>query len=157
MEQKLKNTESTLTNVIETLHDSHKGFADIGEHLQDATAKRFFLEESLTRQQFAGELENELIRLGKHDASIEGKIGGTTAGAIHRTWGDLKAKLGGGDHSLLETAEAGEDEAKKAYEKALQEKGIPADLQDILRKQQAHVIASHDKVKALRDAKKAAA
>ena len=123
MEQKLKNTESTLTDVIETLHDSHKGFADIGEHLKDATAKRFFLEESLTRQQ----------------------------------WGDLKAKLGGGDQSLLETAEAGEDEAKKAYEKALQEKGIPADLQQILRKQQAHVIASHDKVKALRDAKKAAA
>ena len=138
MEQKLKNTESTLTDVIETLHDSHKGFADIGEHLKDATAKRFFLEESLTRQQFAGELENELVRLGQHDASIDGK-------------------LGGGDQSLLETAEAGEDEAKKAYEKALQEKGIPADLQQILRKQQAHVIASHDKVKALRDAKKAAA
>ena len=102
-------------------------------------------------------LENELVRLGKHDASIDGKIGGTTAGAIHRTWGDIKAKLGGGDHALLETAEAGEDEAKKAYEKALQEKGIPADIQDILRKQQAHVIASHDKVKALRDAKKVAA
>lgn len=157
MAETLKNTESVLKDVIETLHDSHKGFADIGEHLQDATAKRFFLQESLTRQQFAGELENELVRLGQKDASVDGKIGGTTAGAFHRTWGDLKAKLGGGDHSLLETAEQGEDVAKKAYETALQEKGIPLDLQETLRKQQAHVLASHDKVKAMRDAKKAAA
>jgi uncharacterized protein (TIGR02284 family) len=156
METKLKNTESTLTDVIETLHDSHKGFADIGEHLKDAAAKRFFLEESLMRQQFAGELEGELQRMGEKDVTKDGKIGGTTAGAMHRTWGDLKAHLGGGDHGLLETAESGEDAAKKAYEKALEEKDIPAPIRDILRRQQAHVIASHDKVKAMRDAKKAA-
>jgi len=156
MEEKLKHTESTLKDVIETLHDSHKGFADIGEHLKDTSAKRFFLEESLTRQQFAGELEAELVRLGDKDASGEGKIGGTTAGAMHRTWGDIKAKLGGGDHTLFETAEAGEDVAKKAYEKALEEKHLPLDIQEILRRQQSHVIASHDKVKALRDSKKAA-
>jgi uncharacterized protein (TIGR02284 family) len=156
MEAKLKHTESVLTEVIESLHDAHKGFTDVGENLKDATAKRFFLDESLKRQQFAGELEAELVRMGQKDASRDGKIGGTTAGAIHRVWGDLKAKLGGGDHGLLETAEAGEDAAKQAYEKALEEKNVPADLRDILRKQQAHVIASHDKVKALRDAKKAA-
>ena len=40
---------------------------------------------------------------------------GTTAGTLHRVWGDLKAKLGGGDHTLLETAEQGEDVAKEAY------------------------------------------
>ncbi len=156
METKLKNTESTLKDVIETLHDSHKGFADIGEHLQDPAAKKFFLEESLVRQQFAGELTGELQRLGEKDVTKEGKIEGTTAGALHRTWGDLKAKLGGGDHTLLETAESGEDAAKAAYAKALEEKDVPAPLKETLRRQQAHVIASHDKVKAMRDAKKAA-
>jgi uncharacterized protein (TIGR02284 family) len=52
-------------------------------------------------------------------------IGGAATGAIHRTWADLKASLGGGDHSLLETAEQGEDAAKKAYREALEERDLP--------------------------------
>ena len=60
---------------------------------------------------------------GVHDI----KESGTASGAIHRTWADIKAKLGGGDHTLLETAEAGEDNAQKAYKDAL-EKELPLKL-----------------------------
>jgi uncharacterized protein (TIGR02284 family) len=155
-EQALKHTESTLTDVIESLHDSHKGFADIAEHLKDPRPKDFLLKESLVRQQFAGELADELRRMGEHDAVKDGKIGGTAGGAMHRAWGDLKAKLGGGDHSLLETAEQGEDAAKGAYKKALEESHLPGNVRQILTRQQGHIQMSHDKVKAMRDAKKAA-
>lgn len=34
--------------------------------------------------------------------------------ALHRTWRDIKAPLGGGDHTLLETAEEGEDAGSQA-------------------------------------------
>jgi uncharacterized protein (TIGR02284 family) len=78
--------------------------------------------------------------------------GGTASGAVHRTWGELKGKLGGSDHTLLDTAEQGEDVAKKAYEEALKVSGIPASITTILRKQQPHIQQSHDKVKAMRDA-----
>ena len=98
---KNKAMETVLLDLIRTLEDSQKGFADIGEHLKDITLKRFFLAESLKRANFRAELENELHRAGMADV----KEGGTVAGALHRTWGDLKAKLGGGDHGLLETAE----------------------------------------------------
>src|SRR5580658_2551122 len=106
---KNKETERVLLDVIKTLLDSQKGFADIGEHLKDDTLKRYFLAESLKRASFRGELEEILHQNGVHDI----KESGTTAGTLHRVWGDLKAKLGGGDHTLLETAEQGEDEAKK--------------------------------------------
>ena len=76
---------------------------------------------------------------------------GTTAGAVHRTWGDLKAKLGGGDHTLLETAEQGEDAAKKAYKEALEQE-LPLPLHQLLSEQQAHILTSHDYVKSHRDA-----
>jgi uncharacterized protein (TIGR02284 family) len=82
--------------------------AEIGEHLKDETLKRYFLAESLKRASFRGELENELHRHGVHDVHETG----TAAGAVYRAWGELKAKLGGGDHTLLVTAEEGEDEAK---------------------------------------------
>ena len=139
--------EKVLLDVIKSLQDGQKGFADIGEHLKDDTLKRYFLAESLKRANFRAELENELHRAGMADV----KEGGSVTAAIHRTWGDLKAKLGGGDHTLLETAEQGEDVAKKAYKDAL-EKPLPDPIRRLLTEQQAHIQTSHDYVRNARDA-----
>ena len=143
---KNKEMESVLLDVIKSLQDGQKGFADIGEHLKDETLKRYFLAESLKRANFRADLENELHRAGMADV----KESGSVAGALHRSWGDLKAKLGGGDHALLETAEQGEDQAKKAYKDAL-EKDLPLPVRSLLSEQQAHILTSHDYVKAHRD------
>ena len=78
-----------LNSLINTLLDSQKAFADIGEHLKDETLKRYFLAESLKRASFRGDLEEVLHQNGVHDI----KESGTAAGAIQRAWGDLKAKL----------------------------------------------------------------
>lgn len=138
---------NTLTKtVIEVLNDGARGFADIGEHLKDPSAKSFFLQESGTRAKFAAELSAA--------AGVAEDVGGTAAGSVHRVWGDLKAKLGGGDHTLLETAEQGEDAAKKAYKEALESSDITGAVREVLVKQHPSIQASHDKVKALRDATK---
>jgi uncharacterized protein (TIGR02284 family) len=139
--------QRALNSLISTLLDSQKGFADIGEHFKDETLKRYFLAESLKRASFRGDLEEILHQNGVHDI----KESGTTTGAIHRVWGDLKVKLGGGDHTLLETAEQGEDEAKKAYADALNQE-LPLPIRQLIAEQQAHVLASHDFVKSHRDA-----
>src|ERR1700735_2334391 len=123
---KNKEMERVLLEVITTLQDGQKGFADIGEHLKDETLKRYFLAESLKRASFRADLEAELHRAGVHDV----KDSGSVAGALHRTWGDLKAKLGGGDHTLLETAEQGEDDAKKTYKAAL-EQDLPMPIRQL--------------------------
>jgi len=136
-----------LKSVINTLQDSQKGFADIGEHLKDESLKRYFLAESLKRASFRGDLEEILHQNGVHDI----KETGTTTGALRRVWGDLKAKLGGGDHALLETAEQGEDEAKKAYKEALNQ-NLPLPVRQLLADQQAHILISHDFVRTHRDA-----
>jgi uncharacterized protein (TIGR02284 family) len=109
--------------------------------------KRYFLAESLKRAEFRGELESELHRAGIVDI----KESGSTAGAFHRAWGELKAKLGGGDHALLETAEQGEDEAKKAYKDALEHE-LPLPVRQLLTTQQEHVINAHNYVRDHRDA-----
>ncbi len=136
-----------LKSVINTLQDTQKGFADIGEHLKDESLKRYFLAESLKRASFRGDLEEILHQNGVHDI----KETGTTTGALRRVWGDLKAKLGGGDHALLETAEQGEDEAKKAYKEALNQ-SLPLPVRQLLADQQAHILISHDFVRNHRDA-----
>ena len=146
-ESKNSEMEKVLRSLINTLQDSQKGFADIGEHLKDETLKRYFLAESLKRANFRGELENELHRHGVADVNETGTVGGT----VHRVWGDLKAKISSGDHTLLATAEQGEDVAKKAYADALQQE-LPLPLHQLLSEQQAHVLTSHDYVRDHRDA-----
>jgi uncharacterized protein (TIGR02284 family) len=144
-----KDVINTLHDVIESLIDGQEGFQKIGDHLKDETLKKYFLAESLKRSQFRGELETLLHSKGDRDP----KESGSVSGAIHRTWGDLKAHFGGGDHTLLETAEQGEDAAKKAYKDAL-EKELPLQVKQLLTTQYAHIQKSHDYVKAARDSRK---
>ena len=143
---KNKEMERVLLEVITTLQDGQKGFADIGEHLKDDTLKRYFLAESLKRASFRADLEAELHRAGVRDV----KDSGSASGALHRAWADVKASLGGGDHTLLVSAEAGEDDAKATYKDAL-EQDLPLPIRQLLTDQQAHVLTSHDYVKRHRD------
>ena len=145
----LKETEDTLRSVIESLIDGQEGFQKIGDELKDETLKRYFLAESLKRASFRGELETILHQEGIHDI----KESGSANGAAMRVWATLKHKLGGGDHTLLETAEQAEDEAKQAYEDALQH-DLPLPVRQILVTQSAHIDASHDYVKVARDSRK---
>ena len=140
--------EETIYSLIEILIDGQQGFQKIGDEVKDPVLKVYFLNESLRRAEFRGQLETLLRDQGVHDIKEKGTAGGT----IRRTWAELKVKLGGGDHSLLETAEQGEDAAVHAYEDALANTELPLPVRQALSSQNAHIQASHDYVKAARDA-----
>jgi uncharacterized protein (TIGR02284 family) len=146
------NAISVVENLIETNKDGQKGYQDAATHVKRADLKTYFNEESLERSRFAGELESELVRLGKPDK----KVSGSASAAMHRAWIDTKVALGGGDKTILESVEKGEDNAKDTYQKALSGT-LPGNLTEIIRRQAASVQQAHDKVKMLRDTAKAAA
>jgi uncharacterized protein (TIGR02284 family) len=148
MSENLKKTEDNLRELIEVLRDGHQGFIELEKNLKDPEARKLFREETLVRAGFAAELENELHHFGVKDVKVSDS---STAGKMHRAWGELKSRLGGGDHALLATAEQGEDDAKHAYEKALASEDFPLPLKEILLRQQRHILTAHDRVKALRD------
>jgi len=142
---------SVIENLIETCKDGQKGYQEAAAHVKRSDLKTYFNEQSLERSRFAGELEVELIRLGKPDKKVFGSVGG----ALRRAWIDTKVSLGGGDKTILESVEAGEDNAKEAYEKAVTG-DLPENIAQIVRRQAASVERAHDKVKNLLDAAKAA-
>lgn len=79
----------------------------------------------------------------------------TTSGKIYRAWMDVKAVFTGHDrHTVLANCEAGEDAAQRAYKTALEDEDLPAYLREMVSEQQATLRASHDQIKALRDANK---
>jgi uncharacterized protein (TIGR02284 family) len=145
------NAISVVENLIETCKDGQKGYQDAAEHVKRADLKTYFNEQSMERGRFAQELQPELARLGKPDK----KVSGSVSAAMHRAWIDTKANLGGGDKSILESVEAGEDNARDTYQKALSGT-LPATILEIVRRQAASVQRAHDKVRMLRDEAKAA-
>ena len=145
----LKEVESALRSVIQTLIDGQEGFKKIGEQLKDEALKEYFLAESLTRAQFRGVLESILHQDGVHDV----KESGTAAGTVLRAWCDSKATLGGGDSSLLSTAEEAEDQTLEAYSQAV-DAYMPLPVRQVLTTQSAHIEKSHEFIKAARDTKK---
>jgi uncharacterized protein (TIGR02284 family) len=118
----------------------------IGEEIQDPNIKLYFLDESLVRAEFRGDLESILHHEGVHDIAESGTVSAT----LNRAWGEIKAKLGGGDRSLLETAEQDEHAAIKAYAQALQQE-LPLPVRQTLISQADRIQLFHDYVRAIRN------
>jgi uncharacterized protein (TIGR02284 family) len=132
--------------VIEILIDSQDGLVTVGERLQDQALKRYFFAESLLRAQFIGQLETALRQRGARTFREKG----SAAASLHRTWARIKSRFMGGDHTLLVTAEQGEDAVIEIYIKAL-ETYLPMSIREILRAQKAHIELVHAFVKTERD------
>jgi uncharacterized protein (TIGR02284 family) len=146
------DTIEIIDKLIETCRDGQEGYRDAAEHTQTPDLKEFLNQQSLERAKFAGELESVAQRLGESDPDR----GSSITGKLHRAWFDLKQKFGGGDVSILESVEAGEDTAKKSYQEALRA-DLPLDVHTIIERQAHSVLAAHDQVRSLRDAHKRAA
>jgi uncharacterized protein (TIGR02284 family) len=145
------NAIDVVEHLIERCRDGQNGFREAAEKIKRPELRGFFNEVSAERSRFAEELQAELARLGRP----EKQVSGSAEGALHRAWVDTKVALGGGDHTVLDWLEHGEDVAKDAYNKALSG-NLPATLGEVVRRQAASVQRVHDQVKALRDQAKAA-
>ncbi|MGA3333497.1 MAG: PA2169 family four-helix-bundle protein [Terracidiphilus sp.] len=139
-------SETAVQSVIEILVDSQEGLVTVGERLQDQTLKRYFFAESLLRAEFISQLETALCQRGVSRFRERG----STAAALHRTWARIKSRFVGGDHTLLVTAEQGEDAVNEIYSRAMETR-LPTAIHEILTAQVAHIQLTHDFVKTARD------
>ena len=99
---------------------------------------------------YTAELHNRVLQLGGEPTDST-----TVSGKIYRAWMDVKATFTGKDRkSLLAACEYGEDAAQKAYQDALDEQGLPADIIDLIAQQKTSLRQSHDEIKAMRDMEK---
>jgi uncharacterized protein (TIGR02284 family) len=147
-----KHIVDALEDLIQISRDGQDGYRSGAEHAKDSELKRALNEVSLERAKFAGDLENEAVRWGRADVERSG----TTLGAIHRGWSNLKADLGGGDDAILSSIETGDEYARRRYDKAISDAEMPDDLVGILRNQAQAVVGSLDLIRALRRKRNAA-
>ncbi len=147
-----KHIVNALEDLIEVCRDGQNGYRDGSEHAKNPELKTLLSEVSLERAKFAGDLENEAIRFGKSDVNRTG----STMGAIHRGWTDLKANLGGGDDSILSSMETGDNYAKEHFDKYINDNELPDEVLGMIRNQAQAVVGTIDRVRAMRRLNKAA-
>jgi len=144
-------TTDVINELIQTCVDGQKGFEAAAKAVDDPSIKDELVGYSWQRQQFATELKTRLQAFGQKPDE-----GGSVAGAMHRGWMDLKSAVGAnGVHSILAECERGEDEATKAYRKAMGA-ALPPEYTQVVETQFQTIQKTHDRIKALRDATEAA-
>ncbi|PYK68988.1 MAG: aldehyde dehydrogenase [Verrucomicrobia bacterium] len=145
----LKETISTINDLIETLKDGQEGFRQAAEGVEDPELKSLFNEFSLQRSRFAGELQSQAVALGESKPEDSS----SAAGAMHRAWINLKSAITKhDDHAILAECERGEDSAVKEYLEAMEEENLAEPVREIISRQYAEVQNAHDRIKQLRDA-----
>ncbi|GGF06560.1 PA2169 family four-helix-bundle protein [Hymenobacter cavernae] len=145
-----KTTQAGLNELIETLKDGQKGYAEAMTDVEDADLKDTFKKYAAQRASYITELEDQMFKLDlKPDETS------SITGTVHRAFINLKGLVTSKDrHSILAECERGEDYAKKAYETAQKIEGLPAELKAVIEKQAAGITQGHDEMRALRDSSK---
>ncbi|MBC6989706.1 MULTISPECIES: PA2169 family four-helix-bundle protein [Hymenobacter] len=145
-----KTTTAALNELLETLKDGQKGYAEAMTDVEDADLKDTFKKYAAQRSSYITELEDQMFKLDlKPDESS------SVTGTVHRAFINLKGLVTSKDrHSILAECERGEDYAKKAYETAQKIQDLPGELKTIIDKQAAGIKQGHDEIKALRDSSK---
>lgn len=139
-----------LNDLIEINNDRIKGYEKAMHELkpEDSDLRSLFTRMIGESHTLKMALATEVQALGK-----DAEQGTTTSGKIYRAWMDVKAVFTGNDRkTVLNNCEFGEDAAQNAYKMALETDGLAANLHSMIAEQKATLLASHDEIKALRDA-----
>ena len=145
-----KATQALLNELIETLKDGQKGYADAMTDVEDTRLKDTFKKYAAQRAEYITEIEDQMFKL-----NLKPEEESSVTGTIHRAWIDLKAALTSKDNkAVLNECERGEDYAKKTYQTALKAQDLPSNLKSVIEKQYQGVTAAHDEIKSLRDSSK---
>jgi len=135
----------TLNHLISIAKDGVQGMSSAAEHAKSGQLKSTLQQLSQERGRVAAELQQTVRQLGGDpDRS------GTTLGAVHRGWMNLKESVSlADDSSLVEECERGEDVAVKEFRDALG-KTLPASVQQTVQSGFQQVKRSHDQIRQLR-------
>lgn len=145
----INQTRKALGSLVSTLHDSHENFRTAADRAESSDLKMMLMDFAIQRARLAGELQNEIIRLGDPEPPDAGSV----KGAVHRTMLRLKTALASDrDRAILAECERGEDAVIAKYGETLQHP-LPRYIREVLERHieqigasRAHLIDVEQKV-----------
>lgn len=132
MNNDVKKVQKRLLEVIDKNEDAIKGFQKAVENSKEVSTKTYFSGRIENRKRFLKQLKNASPELSLGNEEIKG----TTTGAAHRTWMDVKAFFANdNDEVMLQEAVKGDKSAIEEYNEVLGESQVPRRVKEILREQ----------------------
>ena len=139
-----RGERAVLNHLIEICKDAERGFRHVAEQATNPTVKSLFLDIASQRGRFAAELLPHAQRLGGAR-----EADGSTAGALHRTWIDLRHAISRDDQTaVVQEAERGEHFSLGVYKEAL-EGMLPPTVRDLVEAQYAEIQKTGDRLRTL--------
>ncbi len=139
-----RSERAVLNHLIETCKDAERGFRHVAAHASDPAVKSLFLDIASQRGRFAADLLPFAQRLGGANAHD-----GTAAGALHRTWIDLRSAVSRNDAiAIVQEAERGETFSRGVYETAL-DGLLPPTARDLVETQYAELRKTAERLREL--------
>ncbi|WP_083901290.1 PA2169 family four-helix-bundle protein [Azospirillum sp. B4] len=135
-----------LNGLIEKTLDSALGYKDAAEEATNDSFKTLFATRARQRRQLTTALQAEVISLGGQP-----ETDGTVLGAARRMFVNLKNAVTGSDQSVVSAVEAGEDDIKSSFEKALQG-DLPMPAREVVATCYDSIKADHDQMSTLKHA-----
>lgn len=137
---------ATLNELIETSKDGERGFALAAKEAREPELISVFTEAEQSCRAASAELQDQVRLLGGFAEER-----GSKRAAAQRQWLRIMSCMRSRDSkAILEECERGEDRAKARYADALKN-DLPASVHLLLERQYRDVVASHDRVRDLRN------
>jgi uncharacterized protein (TIGR02284 family) len=148
--QHIQHQISALNDLIKINNDRIAGYEKAVEGAEDAALKNVFEGYMDQSKGYVNELNDFIHQLGGLPTD-----GTTLSGKFYHAWMDVKSAFTKKDsHSVLSDCEYGEDVAKSAYRKALDDKELIWEDEKVVTLLNNHLNGlkiAHDAIKALRD------
>lgn len=136
MNDDIKIIENRIKELIEKNEDSIKGFEKAAENAKELSTKEYFQTRAAQRKLFVKTLHNATPALKTGNTEIEG----STKGAMHRNWMDVKAFFSSdNDEVMLEEAIRGDKSAISEYNDILGETMVPYRIKEIIKEQRDEI------------------
>ena len=136
-----------LNDLLEKTYDAEKGYKKASNNTNNPHLKSFFDKKSAERQTFGQQLKSEITNFGQ-----SWEKDGSVAGALHRTWMDVKSLFSSDDaEAMLEEAIRGEKASVQEYKEVLSETSMPPSTATLLTQQMNQIQADLTQVKRLED------
>jgi uncharacterized protein (TIGR02284 family) len=127
-----ENFTNILIELTEFVNDRRDGYKKAATDTDNPLFKKFYQELSDEQAALANQLQKAIEQSGSRF-----EMGADIVGEFYSPWREAKEKFVSSDeHTIVELNLDGEEWAQKAYSSALENKNLPEQVQQIVKKQQ---------------------
>jgi uncharacterized protein (TIGR02284 family) len=146
-QQSHEDLVNNLQGILEKNYDAEAGYKEAMTKAENGFLTTYLQNKAVTRSHFATEITDLIIGLNETP-----KEAGSTKGAIHRTWMNIKdAFTSNTDEGILEECIRGEKASVEEYKEFLVDTTLPREITSIITNQMLKVEESLAQVKKIED------